>query len=112
MSAYTPVPHCFLRERGKVPILLRPQCLHECALRYAAAATIFSRRYVFGPPSTPVSEIVKMKRPLLKVTCAGAVRLGAPSVRLFLVRLRPRRAELRFTGQNPEYQIKKSFAAA
>jgi hypothetical protein len=52
MSAYTPVPHCFLRERGKVPILLRPQCLHECALRYAAAATIFSRRYVFGPPLT------------------------------------------------------------
>ena len=59
-----------------------------------------------------MSEIVEMKRPPLKVTCAGAVRLGAPSVRLFLVRLRPRRAELRFTGQNSEYQIKKSSGTA
>ena len=29
----------------------------------------------------------------------GPARIGAPLVRLFLVRLRPRRAELRFTGQ-------------
>ena len=29
----------------------------------------------------------------------GHVRIGALSVRLFLVRLRPRRARLRFTGQ-------------
>src|SRR4051812_12228617 len=30
----------------------------------------------------------------------GRVRFGAPSARLFLVRLRPRRAGLRFTGQH------------
>jgi hypothetical protein len=31
------------------------------------------------------------------------MRIGARSIRLFLVRLRPRRARLRFTGHNPSY---------
>lgn len=38
------------------------------------------------PPSRPAAQ--------------GHVCFGAPSIRLFLVRLRPRRAELRFTGPN------------
>lgn len=36
------------------------------------------------------------QRPLHDRAVQGPERLGAPSVRLFLVRLRPRRAELRF----------------
>ncbi|HUE15239.1 MAG TPA: hypothetical protein VMR25_13800 [Planctomycetaceae bacterium] len=50
MSAYTPVPHCLLREREKLPILLRSQRLHECALHNSTAATISPRRYVFRQP--------------------------------------------------------------
>ena len=40
----------------------------------------------------------KAKRPLTGHAAQGPVRIGAPSIRLFLIRLRPRRARLRFTG--------------
>jgi hypothetical protein len=37
-------------------------------------------------------------RPLNSLAVQGLLRFGAPSIRLFLIRLRPRRAELRFAG--------------
>lgn len=40
----------------------------------------------------------KQRGPQVSFAAQGPVRLGAPSIRLFLVRLRPRRAGLRFTG--------------
>lgn len=37
------------------------------------------------------------------------MRLGAPSIRLFVVKLRPRRAWLRFTGDSPLQDIQWSL---
>jgi len=52
----------------------------------------------FRRHSSGVRDRHNKERPLSGKAVQGRVRLGAPSVRLFLVRLRPRRAELRFTG--------------
>lgn len=47
----------------------------------------------------PVSEGHKKAAPE-PIAAQGPVRFGAPSIRLFLVRSRRRRAELRFTGRH------------
>ena len=54
-----------------------------------------------------MSEAGKETAPVLDDQLRGHARFGAPSVRLFLIRLRPRRAELRFARQ--KHHTKREF---
>ena len=54
----------------------------------------------FGRHGSGVRYGATNEKPRETEALPGLVRIGTPSIRLFLIRLRPRRAGLRFTGQH------------